>query len=401
MTFRKALALIHLAAFLSLGWQAEGLFGSDGILPSLPQPGLFCILGALLAVLLFTDFYPQLILLALWSLYLALFHAGQVFLNYQMDRLLLEVTLIAALPSPKIARFLFFWLLFRMHLVSGLLKIATGDPSWANWTALSYHYETQPIPHALSWYAHQLPAAFHRFSTAGTLVIEIVAPLLLLGPRSFRRTGLAAMAILQIMIMLTGNYAFLNLLTLAVIWAGTEKAESRRSFISAAWGALVMIVSISQILALFQLASPVRALAPLASINLYGMFGVIETERREIVIEGTLDGKEWREYEFKYKPGRLDRRPAWSGPHYPRLDWQMWFEALAIPNHSEWFKKFLEKLKDGEPTVLRLVKDPFDGEQPKEVRVRYYIYRFDDETWWTRSPLSPEPQESSPTGLLQ
>ena len=94
---------------------------------------------------------------------------------------------------------------------------------------------------------------------------------------------------------------------------------------------------------------------PLNMVSAYGLFSIMTTKRREIVIEGSYDGVDWKEYEFRYKPGDVARAPPWNIPHQPRLDWQMWFAALDNPQRLPWFWRFLERLLQNEPTVTGLL----------------------------------------------
>jgi lipase maturation factor 1 len=145
-----------------------------------------------------------------------------------------------------------------------------------------------------------------------------------------------------------------------------------------------------------------RFIGPLRIVSNYGLFAVMTTERDEIVIEGSYDGVEWREYEFWYKPGDVMRRPPWNTPHQPRLDWQMWFAALDDPRQVRWFPFLLERLLTNEPAVTALLeKNPFAGKPPRYVRAQFYNYTFADAEekalgrWWNRRLLGlyfPEAQ---------
>jgi hypothetical protein len=136
------------------------------------------------------------------------------------------------------------------------------------------------------------------------------------------------------------------------------------------------------------------ALLPLRPVSSYGLFAVMTRERREIVIEGSNDGRVWLPYELPHKPGDLARAPRWVAPGQPRLDWQMWFAALSpLPPH--WFSRLLQRLLEGSPEVLALFQHvPFPDHPPRLVRALMYRYRFTDrETWratgacWRREPL--------------
>jgi hypothetical protein len=127
-------------------------------------------------------------------------------------------------------------------------------------------------------------------------------------------------------------------------------------------------------------------------VNAYGAFGTVTKKRYEIVVEGTTaedandSSAEWRAYEFKGKPGRLDRVPPVVAPYHLRLDWLMWFLPFAVTVTSRgiivqreeiWFLRFIEKLLEGDRATLALLKyNPFPDGPPRFVRARYFLYRF-------------------------
>jgi len=133
------------------------------------------------------------------------------------------------------------------------------------------------------------------------------------------------------------------------------------------------------------------AVAPFRIVNSYGLFRVMTKERLEIQIEGSADGIEWKAYEFKWKPGKLDRRPAFVEPHQPRLDWQMWFAALGTYQQNRWFVTFMIRLLQNDRTVLGLLGyNPFPKEPPRYVRARlfqYHFTRFGERGWWRREEV--------------
>ena len=134
------------------------------------------------------------------------------------------------------------------------------------------------------------------------------------------------------------------------------------------------------------------AVAPLRSVNGYGLFRVMTTERPEIVIEASNDTLHWREYGFRRKPGDVMRRPAFVAPHMPRLDWQMWFAALDPRGAEPWLSSLVERLLRGTPEVIGLLgTNPFPAAPPRYVRLAYYRYRFSTPAerartgaWWER-----------------
>jgi hypothetical protein len=316
---------------------------------------------------------------------------------------------------------LFRWLLFRLMFLSGAVKLLSGDIAWRSFTALPVHYETQPLPTPLAWYAYQWPTWFHHFSVGVVFATELLVPFLIFAPRRIRGCAALAITVFQLLIFLTGNYAFFNLLTIALCVFLLDDAWLRkivprsiaakilaarrpsrwlrlRNPVCRALAALVVFVTAFQLIDTFLHAhwapaeTVMSAVAPFEIINTYGLFAVMTTSRPEIVIEGSADGATWLAYEFKYKPGELSRRPAWVEPYQPRLDWQMWFAALGDYQSAPWTVQLMAKLLDGSPPVLLLFgKNPFPGSPPRYVRALLYEYRFTTPAerratgdWWHR-----------------
>ena len=484
--FLRLLALTHLIAFVSFWTQLEGLVGPHGLLPAsryfaaareqlgtaaftrLPSlcwwfgtegflHGL-CAAGVALSLLLFAGIAPAVCLALLWAAYLSLNCAGQIFFNFQWDALLLETTLLAIFLAPwtlfpwwrryeppPVARWLLWWLLFRLMFFAGTVKLASGDPTWRDLSALTFHYETQPLPTPLGWWAHQAPAWWHHAACAGMFVIELLAPFFLFGPRELRHNATLLISALMVGIALTGNYTFFNLLAIAlcvlcfddawwhaVLAPATRRvchlvapASSRPAPLAgwkpallddkpeigprwqrgAAWPIAVGIFVFTLMLALTGNVVRFRApaafhqvaerVAPFRSFNNYGLFAVMTHPRPELIFEGSDDGRTWRAYEFPHKPGALSRRPTWVAPHQPRLDWQLWFAALGSVDQNEWVLVLCEHLLRGTPQVRALLaENPFPGNPPRYLRVVRYEYHFTDPParrrtgqWWRRSPM--------------
>ena len=478
--FLRALGVIYLIAFISLWTQISGLIGHDGILPTdrfmaaaqqqcdrqgigldrfrlLPtlcwinsSNGFLhfqCAAGAVLAVVLILGIAPMPCLTLLWLLYLSLVTVGRDFLGFQWDNLLLETGFLAIFfaplqfwprlsreaPPSRLMLWLLRLLLFKLVFSSGCVKLLSGDPTWRNLTALTFHYQTQPLPTWIAWYAQQLPLWFQKASCAGMFAIELGAPFLIFAPRRLRFFGGGAIAFLQILILLTGNYTFFNMLMLALCLLllddfallkfargapGTAPArlenDTRRAetvlgaparcrwprAITVPLAVVVTAIYLLQVTLLFG-ARPVwflpvavadSWLEPLRTFNSYGLFAVMTTERREIIVEGSDDGVKWLPYEFKYKPGDANRRPAFAAPHQPRLDWQMWFAALGDYQQNPWFVSFCIRLLQGSPDVLGLLeKNPFPDHPPRYLRAGFYDYRFTDfaerRAWWKRERI--------------
>ena len=458
--FLRCLGGVYLIAFTSLRAQVLGLYGSRGIepigkllgglraqagrdayriAPTLLWLGSsdrdlvrFCGAGQLCAVALMLDIAPRAMVPALWALYLSFVSVGRDFLSFQWDALLLETGVHAMLVgAPKTGRdrpgeppwlgaLLMRWLVFRLHFQSGLVKLRSRDRSWRHCTACTYHYQTQPLPTRLGWHASHLPRPIQKLSTAAVLAIELGAPPLVFAPRRVRKAAFSALTGLQLLIAATGNYAFFNLLTIALgLWVLDDSSfgsprrvagsRARRRRPATRWLRIPLHVAHTAVAAVVAIVSAAtftrrasdrplaRAAArltelvePVRSINPYGLFAVMTTERPEIVVEGSDDGHTWREYRFRYKPSRPEDPPRWVAPHQPRLDWQMWFAALGGP--PDWFPAFLARLLQGSPDVLGLLADnPFPDHPPRHVRALLYDYRMTDRqtrkrtgAWWNR-----------------
>ncbi len=434
--FLRILAAIYFIAFASFGLQVTGLIGARGILPVgryldavrhafgiggfWMMPTIFwiahndaflkavCIAGAAISLLLLVGYLERVTLAVLYVLYLSLCTAGQDFMSFQWDMLLLEAGFLAVfLGSSKLMILLFRWLLFRLTFLSGAVKLLSHDRSWRSLDALSFHYWTQPLPTPLAWYMFQLPQWFHRFSTAAVLFIELPVPFLFFMPRRWRFIGGCCMLFLQALIFLTGNYTFFNLLTMALCLFLFDDAalakfrlRMRRAYTKPAVVAVVAVVILT--LSGLELwdtfvggeSSLVRVAAPFGIANTYGLFAVMTTSRPEIVVQGSNDGVTWLDYEFEYKPGDLRKPPRWVEPHQPRLDWQMWFAALSDFRNTAWFGNFMVRLLEGSPEVVNLLaKNPFPTAAPKYVRALLFDYSFTDWAtrratgdWWQRTP---------------
>ena len=459
--FLRALGLVYLIAFVSLWVQVEGLVGSSGILPvaeyltrvhdalganaylRLPTLlwlssgdallNLLCGGGVVFAVLLMLGVVPALSLALLWLFYLSLTVGGQVFLSFQWDVLLLEAGFLAIFLAPltlrtrfgrgpepsRLALFLLRLLLFRLMFTSGVVKLTSGDASWLTGVALQFHYETQPLPTPLAFWTHHLPLWFQKLSLYFTFFVELVAPWFYFAPRRLRFIAGGFTASLMLLIALTGNYGFFNLLTgvlcipllddRALGWLRVSDASTTtyRRWPRALVAVVGAVVVAFTPLLVYSALRPGAAwpgfadraygwLRPFRSFNSYGLFRVMTTTRPEIIIEGSDDGETWRPYTFKYKPGDPTRAPPLVQPHMPRLDWQMWFAALGRCQTTPWFVQFLVRLLEGAPEVTKLLESrPFDH-PPEFVRATLYDYRYtapatlrEEGRWWQQENLGP------------
>ena len=471
--FLRLLGAIFLIAFVSLWVQIDGLIGSNGITPVaefLPAvrahlgdralsvlPTLcwlnssdaflhfLCGGGVVFSLLLIFGIVPALSLIGLVVFYLSLVATSDGFVNpflsFQWDILLLETGFLSIFFAPwrlwwkkgneppvsRAGLFLLKLLLFKLMVMSGVVKLTSGDDSWWNLTALDYHYWSQPLPTAIAWWADQSPEWFKRFSVAFCLVVEIIVPLFIWAPRRLRVIACALLIFLQLIIGLTGNYNFFNLLTIALcllliddsIWRRQRGAlqtnEGTRAVVShylvdrlLIYGAVIVLIltlplNARLLYSAFEpeaewstwLRSFYARCESLRIVNSYGLFRVMTKDRKEIVIEGSADGINWKPYEFKWKPGDVMRAPGWCQPHQPRLDWQMWFAALGSYQQNPWLVQTVIALLHGKPKVATLFEqNPFPDTAPRFIRATFYRYRFTTieehrrtGAWWKRQEL--------------
>jgi lipase maturation factor 1 len=434
--FFRLLGLIFLFAFWSLDNQILGLAGSHGLIPAahvlesmraeigprafLFAPSLFWLnasdswinwvssTGILASLLLvFSGWLGQ-----SWQraatgvcffLYLSLVSIGQPFTLFQWDALLLETAFLALFAGTPLLVWAFRFLVFRLIFESGCVKLLSGDPNWRNLHALRYHFMTQPLPNPIAWYVYQAPGWLLDTLTFLALLIELVCPWLLFFPRRVRQVGAGVLILLQILILLSGNYAFFNLLTIILcLWALDDwnfqslrrvlsrsvvaiRNPVRHQLLSAMLAGLMLLGAV-QVISLFArgtsapFARIFGLLAPWQVVNSYGLFAVMTTTRPELIYEGSEDGQTWLEYSFPYKPGDVRRRLPIVAPFQPRLDWQLWFAALD-GNYQEdrWTGNLAVRLLQGDSAVLKLLeRSPFNR-QPKYVRVALYDYWFTNE----------------------
>ena len=477
--FLKSLALVYFFAFLSLTQQVKVLFYADGIIPiqdylnyvashllnplerfaRLPslfwfnQSDSFIYLLSLVATViaiiyclqikLQSRFVDIVVFLFLYLSYLSFVNATQVFLSFQWDILLLEIGLLTVLyllfnnQAASVFVWIFRILVFKLMFMSGLVKLASHDQTWANLTALQYHYQTQPLPNPLSYFFHQLPLGCHQVSCLLMFVVELILPWFIFINSKLRRFAAWAFIALQVLIIVSGNYCFFNILTIVLcLWLFDELTLQR--LLPANWAVLpeikvitydnlfarqitqglsfvpsvinwqrwwrVFVILASLLILIFYsvisfsfIATKSSRILSRSSIwqpmqdyyfknyyswyfsNPYGLFAVMTTTRNEIIIQGSYDGENWKDYEFKYKPGELKKYPSQIAPMQPRLDWQMWFAALSDIKHNQWLLKVVLKLLEGDKDLLKLFAlNPFPELPPKYIRLKLYEYQFND-----------------------
>jgi Lipase maturation factor len=393
---------------------------------------IFAWVGVGLSLVVLGGYANAILLTVLWAMYMSIVHIGQIWYGYGWEIQLLETgflsiflcPLIDARPFPKcrppiLVIWLFRWLGFRIMVGAGLIKLR-GDPCWRDLTCLYYHYETQPIPSPISRYLHFAPHWFHKVGTAWNHFIELIVPCFSFYPRLARHTAGVLLITFQIILIISGNLSFLNYVTIIPFLACfddtflarvlpdvlvrralrcTEQSQPSRinNVIAVALSILVAYLSVAPVV---NMASGQQLMnysfTPFDLVNTYGAFGTVGRERDEIIFEGTDDAvitgdTKWKEYEFVAKPGDPNRRPPFIAPYQPRIDWQIWFAAMASPAEYPWTLHFVSKLLHNDRGTLSLIaSNPFPSAPPHYIRARLFRYRFaplGEKGWWKREPI--------------
>jgi hypothetical protein len=445
--FERALGLIYLVAFLCAAHQFIPLLGERGLtpftryiqfVPFRSSPSLFYFLrhdpevrvaawtGVAFAIVLILGLpqragaaWAAVAWAVLWLLYLSFVNVGQIFYGFGWESLLLEAGFLAiflggiSTPPSALLGWMWRWLLFRLMFGAGLIKLR-GDSCWRDLTCLDYYFETQPIPNALSWYFHWLPQPVHHAGVVINHIVELGVPFLYFAPQPIAGIAAVVTILFQLVLIVSGNLSWLNWLTLVLCipllddrwWAWLPVTSPLllaegvfRRGVLIALAAVVAVLSIKPALNLISPGQLMNAsFTPLQLVNTYGAFGSIGRTRQEIIIEGTSDpvitaATRWQAYEFKGKPGDPSRRPPQIAPYHLRLDWLMWFAAMATPEDHPWFSALLAKLLQGDrETTALLQSNPFEQSPPRWIRASYYDYRFTTPAerrstgqWWHRT----------------
>ena len=448
----RGLGVIYLVAFVVAARQFAPLLGERGLQPAPAflrrasfrrAPSLFHLRytdrlllvvawsGAIIAAAVVLGI-PQLAPLPLtmltwfilWALYQSIVNVGQVFYGFGWETLLLEAGFLAIflgnaeIAPPWLVILLFRWVAFRVEFGAGLIKLR-GDPCWRDLRCMEWHHETQPMPNPLSWFFHHLPRPIHRIEVVGNFVAQLVLPFGLFLPQPIASVAAILMILTQLYLVVSGNYAWLNWITIVVASAAITDAivphvllgfvglEGVPAAATPAWfeltviGLTILVVVLSYF-PVRNMASPAQAMNasfdPLHLVNTYGAFGTVGRRRFEVIVEGT-DGEPtadavWQAYEFKGKPGNPRRLPRQVAPYHLRLDWLLWFLPLSPAYGEGWFVPFLGRLLEGDRATLRLLHhNPFPDRPPRYVRARLVRYRFTSwrelratGAWWERSP---------------
>ncbi|WP_016934599.1 lipase maturation factor family protein [Rhodococcus sp. R1101] len=445
----RGLAALYVVAFLAALLQFRALIGERGILPAprflaftsfRQSPSLFhwrysdglftavAVVGVALAVVTglgVTEQLPlvvcMLVWFVMWLLYLSIVNVGQVWYSFGWESLLLEAGVLAIFlgnadtAPPLLVLILLRWLLFRLEFGAGLIKMR-GDRCWRDLTCLYYHHETQPMPGPFSRYFHLLPRPLHRAEVAGNHVTQLVVPFGLFLPQPVAGIAALIMIVTQLWLVISGNFAWLNWITIVValsvvpdsfygipVDATTTYGPTPIAYTVAVVALTVLVAGLSY----WPVANMMsRRQAMNASfnkwhfVNTYGAFGTVTRTRREVIVEGTSDAvvtpaTEWREYEFKGKPGDVRRRPRQYAPYHLRLDWLMWFAGISRDYAAGWFPRFAGKLLENDPATVKLLRhNPFPDEPPRLVRARLFRYHFATRAerratgqWWMREEI--------------
>ena len=486
--FLRALGVFFFSAFYSLAFQARGLIGPRGVLPAGEYlqrvaavlgparrlwyaPTLLwlgsgdraltalVVAGTVASLLLVLNVWPRMSVALCTLLFLSFVAALQDFSSYQSDGMLLEAGFISLFLAPRGVRpglgadnppspfslFMLRWEWFRIYFESGVVKLASGDPHWRKLTAMDEYYQNGPLPTWVGWYVQHLPHAYHAATVVFTLAVELALVWAVFLPRRFRIACCAVVTALQVGIIATANYAFLNYLVLALgalllddrllarlglpapapspadgpapaaDGAGAAAAialpppRRRAAWRRAAWRrgetvalGVALYVTVMAFLprvvgGLAPLDAPVRLLAPFRIANAYGLFAVMTPARYEVEFQGSRDGRTWVAYPFRYKPQDPRAAPGIYAPYQPRFEWNLWFASLGPWEESEWVVLAQQRLLEGSPDVLRLfARDPFGGRPPAMVRTVLYRCWFTEMgekrrtgLWWRRRDLGP------------
>ena len=472
--FLRCLGLIFFSAFYSLAFQIKGLIGPDGILPAeaylkdvtrvLPGLSRFfwvptvlwfgsgnaaltaLVWGGLIAsVLLVLNLWPRGMIAVCLVLFVSFISAAQDFSSYQSDGMLLEAGFLSLFFAPRGLRpglgadqppsraslFMLRWEWFRIYFESGIVKLLSGEEQWRNLTAMDHYYENGPLPTWLGWHVQQrLSHGFHAGTALLTLIVELGLVWLAWLPRPWRLACFAVVTPLQIGIILTANYAFLNYLVLVLGFlllddrffarlglrvpeSGVRPVPRWREAAAAVVLAWLFYATVVPYFAAHvrPLALPARLLAPSRIANQYGLFAVMTRARYEIEFQGSRDGRAWIAYPFRYKPQDVREKPGIYAPYQPRFDWNLWFASLGTWNEYPWVLNVEVRLLEGSRDVLALFRrDPFAGKPPRQVRAVLWQYWFTDPAtkrrtgaWWRREEhgLYASALERTEAGTIQ
>jgi hypothetical protein len=403
-------------------------------------------LGIVASLLAFCNVGPRLSLFICWACFLSFVAAAGDFSSYQSDGMLLEAGFISLFfapaglwpglameqPPSRMSLWLLRWEWFRIYFESGIVKELSGDPQWRNFTAMDQYYQNSPLPSWIGWYVQHLPHWFHAASVVGTLLMEFVLVWMLFLPRRVRLICFLIVTPWEIGVILTGNYAFLNYIVLALGFLLLDDVYLRRVFpsrfrparplgdeepvraaahpIRSTLHAVGLVVSacilswigyatvaelVDMVAGNLLPMKPAAAIEQFRIANQYGLFAVMTRGRYEIEFQGSNDGQNWRPYLFTHKPQLLNQAPGLYAPYQPRFDWNLWFASLGSWQQNEIVPVTEEKLLNNDRDVIGLFRsDPFNGSGPRFVRAvlwQYWFTTLEEKrrtgNWWRREML--------------
>ena len=458
--YGRALGLVGFVAFLSFWMQADILIGSNGIIPFADdlkevenyliisdsssskwsiRPTLLWFskhdiwlnsiigLGLFSSVFLFLGLLPPISIAISWLCYLSISVVSEPFLNFQWDTLLLESYLLSIffvpwviidkkvnLKSPSlIGRYLIWFLIMKLMFESGLVKLtffsSEGTNTWRDLTALDFHYWTQPIPSWISYYLDLLPGFIDNASLWFMYYCELIVPFMIIFPRRIKRVACFSLITFQVLIIISGNYGFFNLLSIVLCitliddqfiiryfnnWnLGNNKTELKSIlyYIKNIFGSAILILFLWTFVVFIKkdlhgskplnskdepsfLNRKVLAFTQATrSINAYGLFRVMTVQRPEIIIELLGEDSTWVPVAFNYKPVEVNKRPKLFFPHMPRIDWQMWFEALYFdrlksdPFSLSTYQRFLKVIVENDLSMDELSLNSFFNDEDRKL----------------------------------
>ena len=488
--FLRALGIIYFSAFYSLIFQIRGLIGPEGILPAGDYlhiitrsvtgaarfwyaPSLFwissssamlmtvCWVGLIASVLLVLNLCPRAMLVVCFVCFISFVTSSSEFSSYQSDGMLLEAGFISLFfappglrprfapehPPSRASLFLLQWEWLRIYFESGIVKLASGEPQWRNFTAMDEYYQNGPLPTWIGWYLQHLPHWFHVGSVGATLAMELGFIWMILLPRRFRLVLFFIVTFWEAGVISSANYAFLNYLVLSLgillvddrfvlkcipqRWRSrvsdqlvkrAPKAETQNEGDqpeATSWKAMVrpqlsalklafatvmltwVFYTTTALLVLLLWRSaplpltPIRMLEPSRIANQYGLFAVMTRGRYEIEFQGSNDGQNWTAYRFRYKPQALNEPPKIYAPYQPRFEWNLWFCSLESWRGSPIVPNTEIRLLANDRDVLGLFAgNPFLNTPPQQVRAVLWQYWFTSMAekratgnWWRQQLL--------------
>lgn len=476
----RSISFIYGVAFLVAFWQNKQLLGRNGLLPAhlyLSQvkehsgglnlqavvhvPTLLwfsspktvdiflewiAIAGLLISIAVFITGAANVIaMLLLWVLYHSLVNVGQRWYSFGWESQLLETGFLSIFlcplwkwntlphdsPPSTIVVWCYRWLLFRIMLGAGLIKVR-GDRCWRDLTCMNYHYETQPVPNFFSYYMHHLPEHYHKFEVLSNHFVELIVPWFAFLTRRFRICCGIFQILFQVALILSGNLSFLNWLTIVPsiaffddcslgilfsnktgslkwqVWKLQQRDRDTRKYkvgkvrrvVNLSLGLCIAFLSIPVVINLMSPSQHMNtSFEPLRIVNTYGAFGSVTKKRNEVIFKGTdhhnpySSDAIWKEYEFHCKPGNISRRPCWISPYHYRLDWLMWFAAFQNYQYNPWLVNLAAKLLTNDENAVSLIEyNPFPDKPPRFVKADLYRYSYSKigsesakkGQWWDR-----------------